>query len=459
MMSAPQLILRKAASLSSTAIRMVSFATVVVIVVGAGTLAYFTQRGIIRGRDWVIHTYRVQSQLSELQIEIMRARDAEVNSLVTRDTSELPVSREQAQLAVHTLDELRWLTKDNAAQHQGLDQLYPLLKKVKSLIEQYPGSIGMALSPEGRTRQYEIGNWEAKISAVVDAMQKAEESLLEQRLSAWNHLFRRNVLILAMAFGIVTLMLAYHFRRLVVEVARTKARERQVRDNAESYRAMSARILELQDSERRRTARELHDSIGQFLAGLKINLNQLETGPRGDPRRLIQQTIELTDCALQEVRTLSHLLHPPLLEELGFVSTARGYLDEYGKRSQIQVSLEVEDPFERLPREIEIALFRVLQEAVTNVYRHAEARSVVVRIACHDGLVSLLIADDGKGIPREILAKFQQGAAPGVGLAAMRERLAEFGGELKLESSPTGSVVQAFIPIDHCANRKRSPAA
>ena len=142
---------------------------------------------------------------------------------------------------------------------------------------------------------------------------------------------------------------------------RTKDTGKRVRDNAESYRWMSARILESQDSERRRIARELHDRVGQYLAGLKINLNQLETGVQIDASNLIRETIELTDCAIQEVRTISHLLHPPLLEELGFLSAARCCLDEYGKRSEVKVSLLVEEPVERLPREVEIALFRVLR--------------------------------------------------------------------------------------------------
>src|SRR6201987_4422456 len=187
---------------------------------------------------------------------------------------------------------------------------------------------------------------------------------------------------------------------------------------------MSARILELQDSERRRIARELHDSVGQYLAGLKINLSQLQARGEGEAPRLIRETIELTDCAIQEVRTISHLLHPPLLEELGFLPAARWYVDEYGKRSQIKVSLRIEEPIERLPREVEIALFRVLQESLTNVYRHAAAQSVAIRIMCNDGHVTLTVADNGKGIPHDVLARFRGGAAPGIGLGGMRERLA-----------------------------------
>src|SRR5579864_7595819 len=242
-------------------------------------------------------------------------------------------------------------------------------------------------------------------------MQDKEAVVLQQRLTDWDYLFKRNVLLLGVAFAVVALMLAYNFWLLIAEVGHARAAARRVRANAESYRLMSARILELQDSERRRIARELHDSVGQFLAGLKINLSQMGTASPVDAPRLLDETLKLTDYTIQEVRTISHLLHPPLLEELGFLSAARWYLDEYGKRSQVKVSLLIEEPVERLPREVEIALFRVLQEALTNVYRHAAARAVDVRIRCRDGSVRLSVADDGKGIPEEILSRFREGAA------------------------------------------------
>jgi signal transduction histidine kinase len=263
---------------------------------------------------------------------------------------------------------------------------------------------------------------------------------------------------LGLAFAVVTLMLAYNFHLLVAEVARAKDTEEKSRASAESYRLMSARILELQDLERRRIARELHDSVGQYLAGLKINLNQLENGARIDAPALLRETVGLTDCAIQEVRTISHLLHPPLLEELGFLPAARWYVDEYGKRRQVKVSLSISEPIERLPREVEIALFRVLQESLTNVYRHSGAQSVDVRIVCRDAHLSLTVADDGRGIPEDVLARFRDGAASGIGLAGMRERLAEFGGEFRVESSGGGSVVEAVIPTNACLPATVAPA-
>jgi signal transduction histidine kinase len=445
---------------ASTAVRFASLILVCLTIVGLGAVAYFTERGIVVSRDWVIHTYQVRSQLNDLQMEVMRVQNNEANSLLLAGSQSLSQSTEQNDLARQTVNTLRTLTNDNPRQQERLAQLGRLLQENHSLLDGQLNSGGtrVQLSPSERNRQGRIEDHAKQIATIVGSMQDEEESLLDQRLRAWDYLFKRNVMMLALAFAVVTLMLAYNFRLLVLEVAHTKDTENRASANADSYRLMSARILELQDSERRRIARELHDSVGQYLAGLKINLNQLQIGVRIDAPSLLRETVELTDFAIQEVRTISHLLHPPLLEDLGFLSAARWYLDEYGKRSQVKVSLIVDEPIERLPREVEIALFRVLQESLTNVYRHAAARSVDVRIVCNDGHVALTVADDGKGIPQDVLARFHGGAAPGIGLGGMRERLAEFGGKILVESSSGGSVVQAVIPTGACTDGKQSMA-
>jgi signal transduction histidine kinase len=444
-------------ALSPNAIRVGSLVLVVLMISALGAVAYFTERGIVLRRDWVIHTYQVRSQLNDLQLEIMRAHEEETSYLLTPENQTRPRSLQQAQ---QTIETLRKLTADNPRQQERLAQLEPMLQQASALLENKRASPGVhgSVSPAQRALQGKIDNQENQIERIVKAMQDEEVALLDQRLWEWDYLFKRNVLMLGVAFAVVTIMLAYNFRFLISEVARTKAREKRIRANAESYRQMSARILEMQDSERRRIARELHDSVGQFLAGLKINLSRLGAASPIDAPKLIGETLALTDYAIQEVRTISHLLHPPLLEELGFLSAARWYVDEYGKRSQVKVSLLIEEPIERLPREVEIALFRVLQESLTNVYRHAAARSVDVRIMCRDGSVRLSVADDGKGIPEEILTRFREGAALGIGLAGMRERLAEFGGRINVESSGTGSVVEAVIPTGVCGTRMAKPA-
>src|SRR5579862_3436462 len=442
--------------LSSNAIRFGSLILVVITIIALGAVAYFTERAIVSGRDSVIHTYRVRSQLDDLQLEIIRAHAIGSGYALTAEEGRSSRLKQQDQSARQTVESLRELTRDDPAQQERLAQLQPLLEQELELIESAQGPAGRSthISTSQQMRQKEIDDRDRQIDAIVKAMQDKEEVVLQQRLAAWDYLFKRNGLLLGLAFAVVALMLAYNFWLLIAEVARTRDAAKRVRDNAESYKLMSARILELQDTERRRIARELHDSVGQFLAGLKINLNQLETGIRIDAPSLLRETVALTDCAIQEVRTISHLLHPPLLEELGFLPAARWYVDEYGKRSQVKVSLIIDEPIQRLAREVEIALFRVLQESLTNVYRHAAAQSVDIRILCNDGHVTLTVSDDGRGIPDEVLNRFRGGAASGIGLAGMRERLAEFGGEFKVEASSAGSVVQAVIPTHACTSGK-----
>ena len=442
---------KNGARAASRAIRFASLILVVVTIAALGALAYFTERGIVASRDLVIHTYQVRTYLNDLQLQLMLLEERGKLSKPSQPRGGLRQSQQAADKARQTFGTLRKLTADNLSQQVRLSQLWPCMTSVISAsgVETASGQMADAttqesgLSSNGQPSKDQPAD---QINQIMANMDDEEELLLGQRLKAWDHLFHRNVVMLGMAFAVVTLMLVYNFWLLISEVAQTKDREEQVQANAQSYRLMSARILELQDSERRRIARELHDSVGQFLVGLKINLSQLQKGGGENSAKLLRETLDLTDCALQEVRTISHLLHPPLLEELGFISAARWYVDEYGKRSQVQVSLRIEKSIGRLPREVEIALFRVLQESLTNVYRHAAAGSVDVSIAFREGLVILTVADDGKGIPPEVLSRFDSGAAPGIGLAGMRERLAEFGGRMYVHSSNAGSVVEVTIP-------------
>jgi signal transduction histidine kinase len=447
---------------SSTTLRLTSLLLIFLTILALAAVAYFTERGIVRSRDGVVHTYQVRSQLNDLQLEVTRAESDETRYLLAGEKAELPRFRQESELALQTVEALGRLTKDNVHEQERLGQLTKILGAGPSLIHGQPqeqqNELAAQSSPGILKREDEINDRHKRIDSLVRNMQDEEETLLDQRLRSWDYLFKRNVFMLGLTFAIVTLMLAYNVGLLMSEVTRTKIKEKKVRDNAQSYRLMSAKILELQDSERRRIARELHDSVGQYLAGLKINLSQLEAGVRGDAPKMIRETIELTDYAIQEVRTISHLLHPPLLEELGFLPAAHWYIDEYGKRSQVKVSLFVDETIKRLPRDVEIALFRVLQETLTNVYRHAAAQCVDVRILRQQGYVSLIVADDGKGIPHEVLARFREGAASGIGLAGMRERLAEFGGEIRVESSSGGSVVQALIPINASAASQNAAA-
>jgi signal transduction histidine kinase len=155
---------------------------------------------------------------------------------------------------------------------------------------------------------------------------------------------------------------------------------------------------------------------------------------------------------MAEVRTISHLLHPPLLDEVGLESAIRWYADGFAQRCALKVSLHLDPITNRLPKEVELALFRVIQESLTNVHRHANAKSIEVVLTCSTGHIVLSVIDDGIGISPEVLTRFSAGRASGVGLAGMRERLAELDGTLEVERGARGTAVRATIPVEQCAS-------
>jgi PAS domain S-box-containing protein len=214
-------------------------------------------------------------------------------------------------------------------------------------------------------------------------------------------------------------------------------------------RRLSGRILNLQDEERRRIARELHDSLGQYLTAVKINLDLMAMNARNsDDQATLTDCIETVKSCIAETRTLSHLLHPPLLDEAGLSSAVRWYTEGLAERSGMEIALEFPEDLQRLDRDVETALFRAIQEALTNVHKHSGASKVSVHLEVDAETVALEIRDNGKGIPEhrlKMLARDEMGS--GVGLAGMRERVREVGGKLNLHSASTGTVVRLEIPL------------
>jgi signal transduction histidine kinase len=237
-------------------------------------------------------------------------------------------------------------------------------------------------------------------------------------------------------------------RRRVEETLRRSQAELEslVEQRTTALRQLSSRLLSLQDSERRRIARELHDSLGQYLVALKLNVDILRKSPqRGE---LWSQSEELMERCIAEVRTLSYLLHPPTMDAVGIASAARWYVEGFGVRSGLQLTLDApEDPV-RLSEAIELALFRVLQEALTNVHRHSGASAASILIRRSSGHVILEVRDNGRGMEHEMLNRFREsGTGAGVGLMSMHERARELGGKLRLESDRTGTSVRITIPV------------
>ena len=217
----------------------------------------------------------------------------------------------------------------------------------------------------------------------------------------------------------------------------------------EAARRLSGRILSLQDDERRRIARELHDSLGQYLVSLKVNLDLLSPMvPEARENAIVSECLHAVEECLSETRTISHLLHPPLLDEAGFASAARWYCEGFAERSRLQVDLEIPPELGRLDRDVETTLFRILQEALTNVHRHSGGSMVRIILQFDAEQVQLQISDDGKGIPEERLRRLKENdSATGVGLAGMRERVRELGGSFAIGSASPGTTITVTIPI------------
>jgi signal transduction histidine kinase len=208
--------------------------------------------------------------------------------------------------------------------------------------------------------------------------------------------------------------------------------------------ALNAKITMLQEDERRRIARELHDSVGQLLVAISMNQTVITTElPRlsGDASRCLVENVGMVEEVTKQIRTISYLLHPPLLDEAGIASAVRCYVEGFSKRSKIAVSLEVSPELGRLPQEIEISVFRLIQECLTNIHRHSGSATAGIRLIREPAYLSVEIADAGKGISAEASSN------AGVGFLGMRERLRRLGGTLDIRSTSPGARVLAVIPV------------
>jgi signal transduction histidine kinase len=222
--------------------------------------------------------------------------------------------------------------------------------------------------------------------------------------------------------------------------------ERVVEIRTAELRRLSNRLMTLQDEERRRIAREIHDGLGQELAAAKMILDGIlakDSSP--STRKVSAEASQLVDRAIQQVRTISHLLHPPLLDEVGLVSALRWFLEGLSERSGIKVRLDVDPPdLGRLKSELETAIFRIVQEALTNMFRHSGAHNGSVSVVEKEGRIMVTVRDDGKGIEEQVIQLRPESV--GVGIGGMRQRVTELGGSLRLANANPGTIVEVVIP-------------
>jgi PAS domain S-box-containing protein len=221
-----------------------------------------------------------------------------------------------------------------------------------------------------------------------------------------------------------------------------KERTAELEQSNQQLRQLSARLIRSQDDERRRIARELHDSAGQYLGAVNIAL-EMAKKEQDSANRKISEAGEMARGCAAEIRTISHLLHPPLLEELGLESAAHWYVEGFAARSGIQVQLEIPKQLDRLGNDVELVLFRILQEALTNIHRHSGSKTAVIKIGADSNQVWLDIEDQGKGNSDGPSGQFR----PGIGITGMRERVKDLSGTLEITSDQSGTRVRAVLPL------------
>jgi PAS domain S-box-containing protein len=235
-------------------------------------------------------------------------------------------------------------------------------------------------------------------------------------------------------------------RTLELENATTKLRE------------LTGKLLQTQDEERRRIARELHDGAGQLVVAMSMNLNSIVNEKEKlsvQARQNLEQNQALIEQASREIRTMSHLLHPPLLDEVGLDSALRWYIDGFSERSKITVETKLASGFtEDLPRDMALSVFRIVQESLTNIHRHSESPTALVQIDRSPSEITLVIEDKGKGVPAQIQSKISSGELTGVGLRGMRERVRQFGGHLDVRLNGHRTRVMAVLPIPNAPDEE-----
>ncbi len=426
----------------------VAFASAVAVLLLSAIAAYVTITRLRESAAWVVHSYQVETTLGEIDSSIAKLARARSGYATTGNETLLEGFAAGGPEVHRKLQVVRTLIQDNARQQEMCARLEDVIDHRISL---FRDSIALKRSsPHDEAGQSAIAAQLLSLAfehaSIMQQMRQEEQRLLQLRMGTSNRLYRLTVIILFLSFALALILLFIHYRLLTSELKARALAEGAAREGEASLRQLTSRLLQMQDEERRKFSRELHDSLGQYLAGVKMNLDMFSQAKPND--ELLSKAIQLLDQSIAETRTISHLLHPPLLDEIGFASAAKWYLEGFSERSGVEVKVDIPDNLGRLPRHLELGLFRVLQESLTNIHRHSKSAKAEVTLKPYGEKIILQVKDYGKGISPELLRTFRtKGTTFGVGLTGMRERVRELGGQLDIQSNPAGTQISVTLPL------------
>ncbi|HEX4075086.1 MAG TPA: CHASE3 domain-containing protein [Candidatus Acidoferrales bacterium] len=396
----------------------------------------------------VEHAHEVEVTLADLESTLSTAGRAQTGYLTSNDSRFLEQYETLVAEVPPKLEHIRALVRDVPNHESWYAQLVLMADRRLSLMRTSVGD--REQNKDDASLQLELTRQRVGVAddmnALFQDMESREKRSSTRRLDISNVLFIIILSIFAATFAISTGLLYLNYRFLESELAERQRAEKLALESQESMRLLSTRLLHIQDEERRKFSREVHDSLGQYLNLVKMSLSTLAN--RYSAAEL-SESLEYLDRCIAETRTISYLLHPPLLDEMGFAFAAKWFLDGFAQRSGIQVASQIPDDMARLPHSIELALFRVLQECLTNIHRHSGSPRAEISVERMPGEISLRIRDYGKGISPELLQRFRaSGSHVGVGLAGMRERVREQGGRLDIESTEAGTIIAVRMAIE-----------
>jgi signal transduction histidine kinase len=431
----------------------VAFVSAVMLLSLAGVAGYLTIARFLESEKWVIHTHEVRDALGEVDWAMLEAARARSGYAIS-DTDDLLAQFEAAVPEISgKLRRLRDLTEDNPRQQELCSRLEDITARRVALLRE---SMEMKYETPGSEQRLEAGFARQdlplanEMSSVIQQMRDEEQRLLGVRKAATHRLFVLTVISLSIAFVLAFVLFSIQYRFLSTELTAREQAERVVRESEDSLRRLTGRLLKLQDAERRKFSRELHDSLGQYLAGVKMTLEMFATRREDN---LLGEAIRLLDQAIAETRTISHLLHPPLLDEAGFSSAAKWYLEGFAQRSGIHIKVDLPEDVGRLPKPVALGLFRVLQESLTNIHRHSASTKAEIKLSLVPDRVTLEVRDYGKGIAPELLKSFSaKGTKAGIGMAGMRERIRDLGGQLNIQPCAPGTLISVTMPVSESTN-------
>jgi signal transduction histidine kinase len=425
------------------------FVSALVLLLLSGAFSAWAIYQLYQGDEWVHHTYDVELLLGTVETDLSKAGRARTQFFASGDPQHVQDFVDARAEVTVDIARLRTLVADNADE---LARSYRLEAAAKGRLAAVAQGIELAkANPTDKLSQADqttlISEWATQTAAISREMVASEDGLLRQRNNITGSRFKLIAFALAASFLLSVFLIWEHYRRLASELKRRVIAEQRAQN-------LSTQVLRAQDEERRRISRELHDGLGQTLVAAKMIADSITGNPASADA--LAQLNSVLESGVSSVRTMSYLLHPPLLDEIGLTSAAEWLIDGLAKRSNLAVNLEITGEKRRLPAGVELTLYRIMQESLTNIQRHASSPKADIFLNFERNRVTLQVRDHGVGIPAEKIRELEErSTSAGLGLAGMRQRAQEQGGTFRLSSNGHGTTIDVAVPVPPDAQMPR----